>query len=162
VSHKIFGVRACLHLQDRRLTAHCTGANRCAICLEFHGPEIGQKLYDDALKNRAAAVKVAGLACELDQARGLLAAELKAGKLRLSELQEAMDRTYQEWLDACAALESQRMRNQQLKASRRDLIQAILAEMKGPAPVDRGVNLQWHVPSWVKPEAESKGSNCGT
>jgi hypothetical protein len=119
------------------------------LLLEFHGPEVGQKLYEDALKNRAATVKLSALNCEFDRARGLIAAETEAGRLRLSELQEAMDRAYQFWLNACAALESQRIRNQQLKSQGRELLQSILKEMAGPPPPE--LIKQWGVPHWHKP-----------
>jgi hypothetical protein len=128
------------------------------LMIELHG-EAGQELYNRTLANRERIAKRAEIEAELAQVRRELSAKIEATRARLRELQDAANLAYSAWLGACNELERGKIEHQQAKAQLRDQTQAIRDEMRGLAPVNCGVNLQWHTPSWVKPESENKGDS---
>jgi hypothetical protein len=124
------------------------------LMTELFGPDQGREMYESAMARRERSAKVAALQAELEQTRIELGGEIQAAKAHLDETQETVNRMYFDWVAACNALEAAKIRVQQSRSRLRDAVQAILAEMKGPAPVPLVNN--WQRPSWCRtPEAEA-------
>ena len=121
------------------------------LLLQLHGSEAGQKVYDEAIEDRAHTAKLSKLNAELVETRAAYALLIEEGKQNLISLQENVDLAQLMWLDACGALERQRIFNQQLGEQLRKEVRAIVGAMKRPGAAPPELVKQWQVPSWHQP-----------
>jgi len=121
------------------------------LLLQLHGSVDGQKLYAEALEDRAHTAKLSKLNAELVETRAAYALLIEEGKQNLISLQENVNLAQLMWLDACGALERQRIFNQQLGEQLRKEVQAIIRAMKRPGPAPVPLVEQWQTPSWHQP-----------
>jgi hypothetical protein len=121
------------------------------LLLQLHGSAAGQKVYDEAIEDRAHTAKLSKLNAELVETRAAYALLIEEGKQNLISLQENVDLAQLMWLDACGALERQRIFNQQLGEQLRKEVRAIVGAMKRPGAAPPELVKQWQVPSWHQP-----------
>jgi hypothetical protein len=122
-----------------------------AAYIERHGVALGQFLYDSEMKRRTEQVaKLEKLKTQRNAA--VAARDVKDRELAtlLVPLRKAMDDGYAKWLNACEALEAQRIRNEGELAPLQQRVFEIDGEMRGPPIFEGMAGRQWTVPDWSR------------
>jgi len=138
-------------IRERLASHQGASATLRDVLVEFHGETEGGRLYDAALEERAHTAKLSKLNAELVETRAAYGLLIEEGKQNLISLQENVNLAQLMWLDACGALERQRIFNQQLGEQLRKEVQAIIRAMKRPGPAPVPLVEQWQTPSWHQP-----------
>jgi len=138
-------------IRERLASNQGASATLRDVLVEFHGETEGGRLYDAALEERAHTAKLSELKAELAEVRAVYSTLIEESAQNLISLQENMDLTYVIWREACGALESQRIFNEQLKSQLREQTRAIIGKMKRPGPAPVELVKQWQTPSWHQP-----------
>jgi hypothetical protein len=122
---------------------------------ELHGPEIGQRLFEEMVASRAATERRATVQLELRQTQHELGAALEVAKECLVAEEAASAAARVAWLRACAAVERAKIDLQQIRSQLRSRTQSLLAQMNPPPPAALVQN--WGRPSWYQPEVTPEG-----